>query len=151
MWSSWPCVITKPLIFSLFFTKYVTSGITKSTPNILSSGNSNPQSTNTISSSYSKIVMFFPISSKPPNGMIFKLGFLNSNFKSGFWFLIFSFFTNSLSLAFLSFSIFSLFTPFFAIFLFSEISLFVLMLFLLSLCPSFTLFLVILSSSLSIL
>ena len=37
--------------------RYVTSGITKSTPSILSSGNSNPQSTKIISSSYSNTVV----------------------------------------------------------------------------------------------
>ena len=53
------------------------SGITKSIPSISSVGNSSPQSTTIISSSYSKTVIFFPISSIPPNGIIFIDGFLN--------------------------------------------------------------------------
>ena len=80
IWSSWPCVITIPFNFSWFFTKYVISGITKSTPNISSSGNDKPQSTTIISSSYSNTVIFFPISCNPPNGIIFKLDFLNTSF-----------------------------------------------------------------------
>ena len=79
IWSSCPCVITNPFTFSWFFNKYVISGITKSTPSISFPGNSNPQSTNIISSSYSKTVIFFPISCNPPNGIIFKLGFLKLN------------------------------------------------------------------------
>ena len=85
IWSSCPCVITNPLIFSLFFTKYVTSGITKSTPNMSSPGNSSPQSTSIISSSYSKTVMFLPISCNPPRGIIFRFDFLK--LKSNFSFL----------------------------------------------------------------
>ncbi len=75
----WPCVITIPLTFSLFFTRYETSGITKSIPSISSVGNSSPQSTTMISLSYSKTVIFFPISSIPPKGIIFIEGLLNLN------------------------------------------------------------------------
>ncbi len=46
------------LLFCLHFSKYVISGITKSIPNISSSGNASPQST-TISFSYSNTVIFF--------------------------------------------------------------------------------------------
>src|SRR5699024_11545980 len=38
-----------------------------------SSGKDRPQSTTTILSSYSKAVMFMPICSRPPSGIIFKL------------------------------------------------------------------------------
>jgi len=78
MWSSCPCVIINPFILSTFFCKYVISGITKSIPNISSSGNDNPQSTTIISSSYSNTVMFFPTSCNPPNGIIFNFPFLNT-------------------------------------------------------------------------
>ena len=47
--------------------------MTRSTPSISSSGKDNPQSTTTILSPYSNAVIFIPICSKPPNGMIFKL------------------------------------------------------------------------------
>ena len=77
IWSSCPCVIINPLIFSSFLCKYVISGITKSTPSISSSGNDKPQSTTIISSSYSNTVMFFPTSWSPPSGIIFNFGFLN--------------------------------------------------------------------------
>ena len=77
IWSSCPCVIIRPFIFSSFLFKYVISGITKSTPNISSSGNDKPQSTTIISSSYSKTVIFFPTSCSPPSGIIFSFGFLN--------------------------------------------------------------------------
>ena len=91
IWSSCPCVITSPLILSLFFSKYVISGITKSTPSMSSSGKPSPQSTIIISSSYSITVMFFPISNNPPSGIIFKFDFLNIPFSSllfGFVFLL---------------------------------------------------------------
>ena len=42
-------------------------------PSISSSGKERPQSTTTILSSYSKAVMFMPICSRPPKGMIFSL------------------------------------------------------------------------------
>ena len=50
--------------------RYLTSGTTKSTPNISSSGNISPQSMTTISSPYSKTYMFLPISPTPPSGMM---------------------------------------------------------------------------------
>ena len=71
------------------------SGITKSIPSISSSGKAKPQSTIIISFSYSNTVIFFPISCKPPNGIIFKL--LGLNLKSScfavpfFVFLVFAF------------------------------------------------------------
>src|SRR6478609_5289537 len=46
------------------------SGMTRSIPNISSSGNIRPQSMTTISSRYSKTYMFLPISPTPPSGMI---------------------------------------------------------------------------------
>ena len=45
-------------------------GMTRSMPNISSSGNISPQSITTISSPYSKTYMFLPISPTPPSGMI---------------------------------------------------------------------------------
>ncbi len=47
--------------------------MTRSIPSISSSGKDRPQSTTTILSSYSKAVMFIPICSSPPSGMIFLL------------------------------------------------------------------------------
>ena len=44
--------------------------MTRSIPSISSSGKESPQSTTTILSSYSKAVMFIPICSRPPSGMI---------------------------------------------------------------------------------
>ena len=70
IWSSWPCVITSPFILSIFFSIYVKSGITISTPSISSSGNASPQSTIIASLLYSNTVIFFPISSSPPSGII---------------------------------------------------------------------------------
>ena len=46
------------------------SGMTRSMPNISSSGNISPQSMTTISSPYSNTYMFLPISPTPPSGMI---------------------------------------------------------------------------------
>ena len=46
------------------------SGMTRSMPNISSSGNIRPQSMTTISSPYSKTYMFLPISPTPPSGMM---------------------------------------------------------------------------------
>src|SRR5512143_2271834 len=46
------------------------SGMTRSIPNISSSGSIRPQSITTISSRYSKTYMFLPISPTPPSGMI---------------------------------------------------------------------------------
>ncbi len=46
------------------------SGITRSIPNISSSGNISPQSITTMSSPYSKTYMFLPISPTPPSGMM---------------------------------------------------------------------------------
>ena len=46
------------------------SGMTRSMPNISSSGNMRPQSMTTISSPYSKTYMFLPISPTPPSGMM---------------------------------------------------------------------------------
>ena len=89
IWSSCPCVITNPLIFSLFFSKYVKSGITKSIPSISSSGKAKPQSTRIMSFSYSNTVIFLPISSNPPNGIIFNFSFLNLNCSPCFLFLDF--------------------------------------------------------------
>ena len=73
MWSSWPWVMTKPLTLSMFSFRYVTSGMTRSIPSMSSSGNASPQSTTMILSSYSKTVMFIPICSRPPSGIIFNL------------------------------------------------------------------------------
>src|SRR5262245_58689489 len=50
------------------------SGTTRSIPNISSSGNISPQSMTTMSSPYSKTVMFLPISPTPPRGMIRRIG-----------------------------------------------------------------------------
>ena len=46
------------------------SGMTRSMPNISSSGNMRPQSMTTMSSPYSNTYMFLPISPTPPSGMI---------------------------------------------------------------------------------
>ena len=46
------------------------SGMTRSMPNISSSGNISPQSITTISSPYSNTYMFLPISPTPPSGMM---------------------------------------------------------------------------------
>src|SRR6187401_2594006 len=46
------------------------SGMTRSMPNISSSGNISPQSITTMSSPYSNRYMFLPISPTPPRGMI---------------------------------------------------------------------------------
>src|SRR5438552_3086093 len=46
------------------------SGMTRSIPNISSSGNMRPQSMTTMSSPYSNTYMFLPISPTPPSGMI---------------------------------------------------------------------------------
>ena len=46
------------------------SGMTRSIPNISSSGNIRPQSMTTMSSPYSNTYMFLPISPTPPSGMI---------------------------------------------------------------------------------
>src|SRR5215218_1356967 len=60
----------KALTLSLFSLRYVMSGITRSIPNISSSGNISPQSMTTMSSPYSNTYMFLPISPTPPRGMI---------------------------------------------------------------------------------
>ena len=52
------------------------SGMTRSIPNISSSGNIRPQSITTMSSPYSKTYMFLPISPTPPSGMI-RSGFVS--------------------------------------------------------------------------
>src|ERR671925_1453109 len=44
--------------------------MTRSMPNISSSGNISPQSITTMSSPYSKTYMFLPISPTPPSGMM---------------------------------------------------------------------------------
>ena len=46
--------------------------MTRSIPSISSAGKDNPQSTTIILSSYWKAVMFIPICSRPPKGMIFR-------------------------------------------------------------------------------
>src|ERR671916_700398 len=48
--------------------RYEKSGRTRSTPGISAVGKRRPQSTTTIRSSYSKTVMFLPISPSPPSG-----------------------------------------------------------------------------------
>ncbi len=63
--------MTNPFTFLMFSFKYVTSGITKSIPNISSSGNDKPQSTTMMESSNSNAVIFIPICSNPPKGIIF--------------------------------------------------------------------------------
>ena len=70
MWSSCPWVITNPFTFSILSFRYVTSGMTRSIPSISSSGKARPQSSTIILSSYSKAVIFIPICSNPPRGMI---------------------------------------------------------------------------------
>ena len=78
IWSSCPCVSTIPLILSIFLTRYEISGITKSIPSISSSGKARPQSTIIISLSYSKTVIFFPISCNPPKDITFNFGFFEA-------------------------------------------------------------------------
>ena len=129
MWSSWPWVITNPLNFSWFFKIYVISGITKSTPNISSSGKDSPQSTAIISSPYSKTVMFFPISCNPPSGIILNFGLLNPNCSSFSILLVFEIFS-LLVLGFLS-TTFS----FFVFLFFKETSAFTILFVLLFLIP----------------
>ena len=51
--------------------RYVISGITRSIPSISSLGKASPQSTTIMLSSYSNAVMFIPICSSPPSGIIF--------------------------------------------------------------------------------
>ena len=75
MWSSCPCVRRTARILSLLLTRYDMSGITRSTPNISSSGKVIPQSRTTISSPYSNTVRFLPISFMPPRGIIFSFCF----------------------------------------------------------------------------
>ena len=65
--------MTRPFIFRLLSTRYEKSGITLSIPNMSSSGKDRPQSIIIISFSHSMAVMFFPISPRPPRGMIFTL------------------------------------------------------------------------------
>ena len=48
--------------------------MTRSIPNMSSSGNARPQSTTTMLSPYSNAVMFMPICSRPPSGMIRREG-----------------------------------------------------------------------------
>ena len=78
IWSSCPCVRTIPLILSIFFIKYEISGITRSIPSMSSSGKARPQSTIIISLSYSKTVIFFPISCNPPKEITFNFGFFEA-------------------------------------------------------------------------
>src|SRR4029079_5442213 len=59
------------------------SGMTRSIPNISSSGNIRPQSMTTMSSPYSNTYMFLPISPTPPSGMIRRVG-LGGGMKLGF-------------------------------------------------------------------
>ena len=66
----------------LFRTRYVTSGMTRSMPSISSLGKIDPQSTTMMSSPYSKTVMFLPISSTPPSGMIRSLDGNSATFSS---------------------------------------------------------------------
>src|SRR6267143_3117957 len=54
----------------------MTSGSTRSTPSISSSGNIRPASMTTMFSSYSSAIMLRPISPKPPRGMARNLGCL---------------------------------------------------------------------------
>jgi hypothetical protein len=63
-------VITKARTLARFSLRYVTSGMTRSMPNISSSGNINPQSMTTMSSRNSNTYMFLPISPTPPSGMM---------------------------------------------------------------------------------
>ncbi len=53
----------------MFFSRYVKSGTTRSTPSISSSGNARPQSTINISFEHSYTYKFFPISFKPPSAI----------------------------------------------------------------------------------
>src|SRR6267143_1482297 len=54
----------------------MTSGSTRSTPSISSSGNIRPASMTTMFSSYSSAIMLRPISPRPPRGMARNLGCL---------------------------------------------------------------------------
>src|SRR5438874_5016887 len=54
----------------------MTSGSTRSTPSISSSGNMRPASITTMFSSYSSAIMLRPISPRPPRGMARNLGCL---------------------------------------------------------------------------
>src|SRR3954447_9204997 len=69
-WSSCACVMRNALTFAFRSRRYEMSGITRSIPNISSSGNISPQSMTTMSSPYSTTYMFLPISPTPPSGMI---------------------------------------------------------------------------------
>src|ERR1700737_4002727 len=75
-WSSWPWVSRKASTLSLRSCQSVTSGSTRSTPSISSSGNIRPASMTTMFSSYSSAIMLRPISPKPPRGMARNLGCL---------------------------------------------------------------------------
>src|ERR1700737_3289608 len=75
-WSSWPWVSRKASTLSLRSCREVTSGRTRSTPSISSSGNIRPASMTTMFSSYSSAIMLRPISPRPPRGMARNLGCL---------------------------------------------------------------------------
>src|SRR2546427_10559201 len=60
----------KPRTRSLRCRRYAMSGMTRSIPNISSSGNMSPASTTRTSSPSSSASMFLPISPTPPSGMI---------------------------------------------------------------------------------
>src|SRR5664280_85795 len=67
--------------FARFSLRYEMSGMTRSMPNISSSGNIRPQSMTTMSSPYSNTYMFLPISPTPPRGMMRS----GVSLETGFW------------------------------------------------------------------
>ena len=68
--------------------------MTRSTPNISSSGNIKPASITMMSSSYSITIMFLPISPNPPIGIIFSFDFAIILFLRGFIYCSQLFFAN---------------------------------------------------------
>ena len=93
---NWISIICNILV--ILFIGNITSGMTRSIPSISSSGKASPQSTTTMLSSYSNAVIFIPICSRPPSGMIFNLdvgffglrGTLFTGFLNGTGFPLFS-------------------------------------------------------------
>src|SRR3954454_4404979 len=67
-WSSWPCVTTMASMSSTRSRRYEKSGRTRSMPTISAVGKRSPTSTTTMLSSYSRTIMFLPISPSPPSG-----------------------------------------------------------------------------------
>src|SRR6476646_4243692 len=67
-WSSWPWVTTIPSMSSTRSRRYEKSGSTRSMPTISAVGKRSPTSTTTMLPSYSRTIMFLPISPSPPSG-----------------------------------------------------------------------------------